>query len=74
MKIVIEEVGTRFMAAVDGDRRRYFGNSENEALGKAIRGNIAKVPGLEIEMRPKSDEQKKFEERRRDATKAHGND
>ena len=73
MKICVEAFQDGFFATSDQNTTRYFGHSGAEALGEAVRGNIHNIPGLEIEMAPKTVEQMKYEERRREATRAHGN-
>ena len=74
MKITIQAAGTGFTATFDQKPQVYLGNTPTEALGEAVRNNIDEFPGLEIEMAPKSDEQKALEERRRINTAGCGND
>lgn len=74
MKITIEACKTRFTATAEGINQIYFGDSAVEAFGEAVRNNLHRIPGLEIIMAPKSADQLKYEERRREASKHHGND
>ncbi len=74
MKITVTPSGFGFKAVSDQKDQVYFGGSETEALGEAIRNNIEYIPGLEIEIVPKTLAQLEFENRCRVTTISRGND
>jgi hypothetical protein len=61
-----------FFATIEGQAGEHRGSSIDEAIGAVVRKRF--IPGLEIEVLPKSEEQLKFEERRRINTIGCGND
>ncbi len=73
MKITLRPLVVGFEAVVEGVQAQYAGRSYCEALGEAVRNNIPLLPGLEIvREEPRSDIQRLID-RRKEASRVHGN-